>query len=267
MTQTQYNEQFPCSRGELWQIVTAIYDDGWRKDIEYVSIEKNRRFIEFVSEMVETVDTSEKTGFKYERKKTLEKRLEGICFEVKELIEGERIALSFDSERVCGALSFDFAEVEGGSSLKIVGNAEGKKLFMKPFAKTWLINRLNAYTSNLRAAAQTPPKPSGDKMTPIELVELTRAELEKNPLYDEDKHLYLLLNMFNRRYTKVYENVCNTTQAEVSGGAARIVSYRVTEQEDGSFLREIAFERRTTDYREAVSVLTQLVINTAKAMK
>ena len=40
MSQTEYNENFPCSRGELWNIVTAIYDSDWRKDIEYVSIEK-----------------------------------------------------------------------------------------------------------------------------------------------------------------------------------------------------------------------------------
>lgn len=266
MPHTEYSDTFPCTKEELWSIVTALYDSDWRRDIEYINIRPGGLFLELTAEQVEVTDPNSNNGFQYQQKKTCVKRLFCTGFLVKEKRPTDSLSVSFDNDKVSGTLDFVFSAGTGGngSQLTINGTVEGKKLFMKPFAKTWLVNRLKSYMINLAAAAKTPPKPSADKMTPHELVALTRAELSKSPDYDEDKHLYLLLNMFNKRYNREYEDVCSTTQAEVLAGAARIVSYRVTEQEDGDFLRKVAFERRTCDFREAVSILTQLVLNTAR---
>ena len=251
MPHIEYNESFPCTKTQLWDIMTSLHDYSWRKDIARLQPLENGSFCEYTAEKVVSEINTEKAGAKFEPEVKYEKIFFPTTFHLAEKEKFQRLLLEFDNEKVSGTLELFFSENSGKAALRILGNVTGKRLAMKPFAKTYLVNRLNAYLANLRTAAKTPLPETPDRMTSHEIIAAARAELEKTSLYDEREHLSVIWNMFNGEWREV-EGV---PQIEVSCGVARIFVYGAD--------RQTVLDRRTTDYREVAFTIIELVLNTA----
>lgn len=260
MPEITIRERFSCAAGQLREIVSSLYDYAWRHDISRVQPAADGVFYEYTEEKTE-YKTGEKRSFMLAPATAVRTEYRVTKFTV-EKAEQERICVLFSDDKAQGRLCFEFAEEESGCLLTVNGEVSGKKFAMKPVARTYLKNRLTAYLANLRAAAKTPAEDTPDKMTAREIINEARHELKKTELYDELRHIYIIWNMFNGEW----RSRSFIPQIEVASGEARLFMYRITESGDGGeALREVIREQRTRDYREAVYVVIDLVLNTAAA--
>lgn len=259
MPEVYRKEHFSCTRSQLWDIITALYDCSWRKDIARIQTAKDGVFYELTEEKT-AYKTGEKRSIKFQPAVEYSTAYSAMKFTTVSKELHRHINVIFENERVEGSIALTLSDENEGCALEINGSISGRKLAMKPVAKTYLVNRLNAYAANLHTAAMHPAQDTPDKMTPRELIAEARRELEKTSLYNEGRHLYIIWNLFSREWI----DRSMIPQIEVAGGEARIFMYRISGHDDET-LREIAFEKRTKDYREVVFVIADLVLSTAAA--
>lgn len=119
---------FPCDVQKVWEAVTSLKNYSWRSDLSKIEIINENQFIEYTKEGYATNFTiTEKDTYK---------------------------CLKFDMENdnMKGYWIGIFTAKDGQTEINFTEDVIAKKIFIKPFVKTYLKKQQALYISDLKKA-------------------------------------------------------------------------------------------------------------------
>lgn len=130
MTISNIKTTIPCNLEKVWGIVTSLKDYAWRSDISKIEIVDDSQFIEYTKDGYATTFT----------------------ITVKEPMH--RYEFNMDNSNMRGHWTGVLHVVEGGVEIDFTEDVTAKKVFMKPFVKSYLKKQQNTYIQDLKKACQ-----------------------------------------------------------------------------------------------------------------
>ena len=121
--------EFQCKSDELWEIVTSLEDYAWRSDLsKIVVVTPGKQF-------------EEHTKDGYVTKFTI------TAFE-----PFERYEFDIENDNITGHWTGIFKQNGSQTEIVFTEDVTAKKLFMKPFVKSYLKKQQSKYISDLKSA-------------------------------------------------------------------------------------------------------------------
>lgn len=116
---------FPCSLQTLWNIVTSLEQYSWRSDLSRVEVLDKNRFVEYTKEGYATTFTTTLTE---------------PC---------RRWEFDMENGHMTGHWTGIFSGEDGTAAIDFTEDVTAKRLFMKPFVKSYLKKQQAAYVRDL----------------------------------------------------------------------------------------------------------------------
>lgn len=116
---------FPCSLQTLWNIVTSLEQYSWRSDLSRVEVLDKNRFVEYTKEGYATTFTTTLTE---------------PC---------RRWEFDMENGHMTGHWTGIFSGEDGAAAIDFTEDVTAKRLFMKPFVKSYLKKQQAAYVRDL----------------------------------------------------------------------------------------------------------------------
>lgn len=118
----------PCELNKVWETVTSLTAYGWRSDLGKIEVLSDTRFVEYT-----------KDGY-------------ATTFTTTALEPYRRWEFDLENGNITGHWRGLFSEVDGQTQLVLVEAVTAKKLWMRPFVKTYLKRQQARYIADLKRA-------------------------------------------------------------------------------------------------------------------
>lgn len=128
MAISEMNAVFSADAQKVWDIVTSLENYQWRSDLSRIEILNDRQFVEHTKDGFSTTFTTTA----YEPYKRWE--------------------FDMDNSNMKGHWTGVFIEKDGQTEVIFTEDVTAKKLFMKPFIKSFLKKQQEQYISDLKKA-------------------------------------------------------------------------------------------------------------------
>ena len=119
---------FPCDIKKVWETVTSLENYAWRGDLSKIEIVNDRQFVEFTKEGYATT------------------------FTVTVMIPYQRYEFDMENDNIKGHWIGVFTQKGEQTEIDFTEDVTAKKLFMKPFIKSYLKKQQSQYISDLKKA-------------------------------------------------------------------------------------------------------------------
>ncbi|MDD2971529.1 MAG: SRPBCC family protein [Lachnospiraceae bacterium] len=117
---------FTCDLEKVWETVTSLENYAWRSDLSRIEILNNRQFVEYTKDGYATNFTI---------------TVEEPC---------KRWEFDMENSNMKGHWTGIFTEENDKTVIKFTEDVTAKKLFMKPFVKSYLEKQQREYVADLR---------------------------------------------------------------------------------------------------------------------
>ncbi|MCH5343070.1 MAG: SRPBCC family protein [Acetatifactor sp.] len=119
---------FPCDVERVWQIVTSLEDCAWRSDLDRIEVLDEKRFVEYTKDGYATTFTTT----------------------VKEPLK--RWEFDMENDNMAGHWTGIFSNEGDQTVIEFTEEVTAKKVWMKPFVKTYLKKQQTTYVADLEKA-------------------------------------------------------------------------------------------------------------------
>ena len=120
--------EFNCEAERVWNIVTSLSEYEWRSDLNRIEVLSENKFVEY-----------SKNGF-------------ATTFTITANERCKRWEFDLDNPNIFGHWTGVFTEKDGKTTIEFTENITAKKLFMKPFVKSFLKKQQARYIEDLKKA-------------------------------------------------------------------------------------------------------------------
>lgn len=117
---------FQSDAKTIWDIVTSLENYQWRSDLSRIDVVDEKQFIEYT-----------KDGF-------------ATTFTITACEPCRRWEFDMDNSNMCGHWIGIFIERDGQTEIDFTEEVTAKKLYMKPFVKSFLKKQQEQYVADLR---------------------------------------------------------------------------------------------------------------------
>ena len=132
MVMTNRKATFACDVKTIWKIITSLEDYAWRSDISKIEIVKSQKqFIEYTKGLYPTTFTI-------------------TVFE-----PYQRYEFTMENSRMTGYWIGLFNEKDGFTTIDFTEDVTPKKIYMKPFVKSYLKKQQQTYIHDLKKVLET----------------------------------------------------------------------------------------------------------------
>lgn len=125
---------FPCEVSRVWDIVTSLEDYGWRSDLSRIEILNERQFVEYTKEGYAT------------------------SFTVTKREPYRQWEFDMDNSNMKGHWRGIFTAKDGCAEVDFTEEVFAKKIWMKPFVKSYLKKQQTKYILDLTKALEKQDK-------------------------------------------------------------------------------------------------------------
>lgn len=119
-----------CSIQKVWDIVTSIENFQWRSDLSKIEVINEKQFIEYAKDGYVTT------------------------FTITAMDPCKRWEFDMENSNMKGHWTGLFLETESGTQIDFTEEVEAKKIFLKPFVRTYLKKQQEQYIVDLRKALE-----------------------------------------------------------------------------------------------------------------
>lgn len=119
---------FQSNIKNVWNIVTSLENYQWRSDLNRIEVINENLFIEYT-----------KDGY-------------STTFRITSQEQYQRWEFDMENDNMKGHWTGIFSETDGQTIIDFTENVTAKKIFMKPFVKSFLKKQQKQYISDLRKA-------------------------------------------------------------------------------------------------------------------
>ena len=130
MATSKINSVFPYPVQTVWNIVTDLEGYQWRSDLSRVEVLSPQQFVEHT-----------KDGF-------------ATTFTVTVCHPCRRLEFDLENGNLSGHWTGEFTERDGQTEIAFTEDVTAKKLFMRPFVKSYLKKQQMQYVADLRSACE-----------------------------------------------------------------------------------------------------------------
>ena len=113
---------------KVWEVVTSLENYSWRSDLSKIEVINESQFIEYTKEGYATT------------------------FTVTAQVPCERWEFDMENDNMKGHWTGIFVQKEGKTEIDFTEDVVAKKIFMKPFVKSFLKKQQSTYIADLRRA-------------------------------------------------------------------------------------------------------------------
>lgn len=131
MAKVIIKENFSNDIHDIWELVTHLNKQQWRKEIESIEIINDKTFIEHT-----------KDGF-------------STTFTITQLIPYQLYEFDMDNENMSGHWTGIFSSNNHQTTIEFIEEVTAKKIYMKPFVKTYLKKQQSSFVHDLKEALKT----------------------------------------------------------------------------------------------------------------
>lgn len=128
MATTTMTALLPKDIKTVWDIVTSLTAYAWRSDLQRIEVQNKTQFIEYT-----------KDGF-------------STAFTITYTMPYARLELDMENENIKGHWVGIFSEKKGQTQIVFTENVSAKKIWIKPFVKSYLKKQQTQYISDLKKA-------------------------------------------------------------------------------------------------------------------
>ena len=119
---------FHCDIKKVWETVTSLENYTWRSDLSEIEIISEKKFIEHTKEGYTTT------------------------FTITAIIPYQRWEFDMENNNIKGHWIGVFTQSNGQTEIDFTEDVTAKKMFMKPFIKSYLKKRQSQYVADLKKA-------------------------------------------------------------------------------------------------------------------
>ena len=119
---------FPCDVNKVWEMVTSLENYTWRSDLSKIEILNDKQFIEYTKEGYAT------------------------SFTITVMEPCQLWEFDMENDNIKGHWRGVFIQKDGQTEIEFSEDVDAKKLFMKPFVKSYLKKQQLQYVSDLKKA-------------------------------------------------------------------------------------------------------------------
>ena len=117
---------FECDVKKVWEIVTSLEKYSWRSDLSKIEILNDKQFVEYTNEGYATT------------------------FTITVMDPYQRWEFDMENDNIKGHWIGVFTQKGGQTEIDFTEDVTAKKIFMKPFVKSYLKKQQSQYISDLR---------------------------------------------------------------------------------------------------------------------
>jgi Polyketide cyclase / dehydrase and lipid transport. len=128
MAVTSIEATFKCSVEEVWKVVTSLDNYSWRSDLSKIEVLSETQFIEYT-----------KDGY-------------STTFTITAEVPFERWEFDIENDNIKGHWVGLFIQNGEVTTINFMEEVEAKKVFMKPFVKSYLRKQQSLYVADLKKA-------------------------------------------------------------------------------------------------------------------
>lgn len=126
MTKVQIKATFSNDIEDIWQLVTDLNKQQWRKEIANIEIIDDKTFIEHT-----------KDGF-------------STTFTITKKIPYQLYEFDMENENMSGHWTGHFSSQDNQTFIEFIEDVTAKKLYMKPFVKSYLTKQQKTFIHDLK---------------------------------------------------------------------------------------------------------------------
>lgn len=128
MAVSNVTASFQCDIQKVWETVTSLENYSWRSDLSKIEVISEKQFIEYT-----------KQGY-------------ATTFTVTAKEECKRWAFDMENDNMKGHWTGVFSQKDGHTEIDFTEDVTAKKVFLKPFVKSFLKKQQSTYIQDLSKA-------------------------------------------------------------------------------------------------------------------